>query len=221
MLYCDPVIAWSNQGLKLFKQDWLSVWKYFVPHRDPSLLPRQWRIATGIQKSYRKSEAIKEKTRLYEAKRRRLKASMADGHTLSEKEVDNEEDNSGEEMDNENEAYVHEAFLADSETGSSNNLSYEISLSGIGRTNVQFTNMIIYHGTNTTEKFASISGCFQVQSDRASFTVITCPTRKCKGARVVKLAPGLPPINLPPSVRVISQSALQNHPTRSAHSYTS
>ncbi|RWW00100.1 hypothetical protein GW17_00036952, partial [Ensete ventricosum] len=46
ILYFDTVIAWSNQGLKLFKQDWLSVWKYFVPHRDPSLLPRQWRIAT-------------------------------------------------------------------------------------------------------------------------------------------------------------------------------
>ncbi|URE39147.1 hypothetical protein MUK42_07914 [Musa troglodytarum] len=121
------------KGLKLFKQDWLSVWKYFVPHRDPSLLPRQWRIATGTQKSYRKSEAIKEKRRLYEAKRRRLKASMADGHTLSEKEVDNEEDNSGEDMDKENEAYVHEAFLSDSETGSSNNLSYEISLAGIDR----------------------------------------------------------------------------------------
>ncbi|URE39141.1 hypothetical protein MUK42_07914 [Musa troglodytarum] len=124
------------KGLKLFKQDWLSVWKYFVPHRDPSLLPRQWRIATGTQKSYRKSEAIKEKRRLYEAKRRRLKASMADGHTLSEKEVDNEEDNSGEDMDKENEAYVHEAFLSDSETGSSNNLSYEISLAGIGRSNM-------------------------------------------------------------------------------------
>ncbi|URE39146.1 hypothetical protein MUK42_07914 [Musa troglodytarum] len=161
------------KGLKLFKQDWLSVWKYFVPHRDPSLLPRQWRIATGTQKSYRKSEAIKEKRRLYEAKRRRLKASMADGHTLSEKEVDNEEDNSGEDMDKENEAYVHEAFLSDSETGSSNNLSYEISLAGIGRSNVQFTNMIIYHGTNTTEKFASSVKCFQVQKDRAVHEIDT------------------------------------------------
>ncbi|CAL9102089.1 unnamed protein product, partial [Musa textilis] len=47
----------------------------------------EWRIATGTQKSYRKSEAIKEKRRLYETKRRRLKASMADGHTLSEKEM--------------------------------------------------------------------------------------------------------------------------------------
>ncbi|CAL9059883.1 unnamed protein product [Musa banksii] len=265
-------------------EDWLSVWKCFVPHRDPSLLPWQWRIDTGTQKSYRKSEAIKEKRRLYEAKRRRLKASMIDGHHYLRRrlnfayfirlrkfdlleyyfivfigcmifQVDNEEDNSGEEMDNENEAYVHEAFLADTETGSSNNLSYEISLSGIGRTNVQFTNMIIYHGTNTTEKFSSISGCFQVQKDRAvhplshcsdprytsSYTSqlnhlssisnfgrpgshlgsLPCPTHKCKGARVVKLAPGLPPINLPPSVRVISQSALQNHPSGSAHSYTS
>ncbi|URE48901.1 hypothetical protein MUK42_26205 [Musa troglodytarum] len=50
-------------------------------------------------------------------------------------QVDNEDDNSGEDMDKENEAYVHEAFLSDSETGSSNNLSYEISLSGIGRSN--------------------------------------------------------------------------------------
>ncbi|RZR99229.1 hypothetical protein BHM03_00028750 [Ensete ventricosum] len=170
--------------------------------------------------------------------------------------VDNEEDNSGEDMDNENEAYVHEAFLAESETGSSNNLSYEISLSSIGRSNVQFTNMIIYHGTNTSEKVASSSECFRVQ-DRAVHEINTslkpmksmhplshcsdprytsisnfgrpgshlgslpCPTRKCKGARVVKLAPGLPPINLPPSVRVISQSALQNHPSGSAHAYTS
>ncbi|THU61950.1 hypothetical protein C4D60_Mb01t00010 [Musa balbisiana] len=162
------------EGLKLFKQDWLSVWKYFVPHRDPSLLPRQWRIATGTQKSYRKSEAIKEKRRLYEAKRRRLKASMVDGHPLSEKEVDNEEDNSGEDMDNENEAYL-------------NHLS---SISNFGRPGSHLGSL-------------------------------PCPTRKCKGARVVKLAPGLPPINLPPSVRVISQSALQNHPSGSAHAYTS
>ncbi|URE48900.1 hypothetical protein MUK42_26205 [Musa troglodytarum] len=157
---------------------------------------------------------------------------MADGHTLSEKEVDNEDDNSGEDMDKENEAYVHEAFLSDSETGSSNNLSYEISLSGIGRSNVQFTDMIIYHGTNTTEKFASSVKCFQVQKDRAlnylssisnfgrpgsHLGSLPCPTRKCKGARVVKLAPGLPPINLPlPNQHVAeenaSQSDLQMHP---------
>jgi len=76
-----------NQGLKLFKNDWLSVWKFIVPHRDPSLLPRLWRIATGTQKSYKKSEAMKEKRRLYDAKRRKMKASMDDCQTSSDKEV--------------------------------------------------------------------------------------------------------------------------------------
>lgn len=50
------------------------------------MLPRQWRIAMGIQKSYKKTEAVKEKRRLYEAKRRRLKAFMTEQET-SEKEV--------------------------------------------------------------------------------------------------------------------------------------
>lgn len=65
-----------TQGLKLFKNDLNSVWRYFVPYRDPSLLPRQWRIATGTQKSYRKSEALKEKRRAYEANRRKRKAGQ-------------------------------------------------------------------------------------------------------------------------------------------------
>ncbi|XP_073107965.1 uncharacterized protein [Elaeis guineensis] len=103
-----------NEGLKLFKHDWLSIWKFFVPHRDPSLLPRQWRIATGTQKSYKKSEDDKEKRRLYEAKRRKIKASMTDKEVTSELEVDNGA-NSADDMDNEDEAFVHEAFLADSE----------------------------------------------------------------------------------------------------------
>ncbi|WOL09149.1 hypothetical protein Cni_G17902 [Canna indica] len=234
------------EGLKLFKQDWLSVWKIFVPHRDPSLLPRQWRIATGTQKSYKKSEAIKEKRRLYEARRRRLKASISDGNTLFEKEVDNDGDNSGEDMDYVNEAYVHEAFLADSETGTSNNISYEISLSGIGNSDIQFNNIQAQkdrvHELNTSIKPTTIKNPLSLCTDirytslnalqsnchssisnlgtpRSHLGSIPVPTRKSKGARVVKLAPGLPPINLPPSVRVISQSAIQNHPNGSSHSY--
>ncbi|XP_042405448.1 uncharacterized protein LOC121995748 [Zingiber officinale] len=241
-----------HEGLKLFKQDWLSVWKFFVPHRDPSLLPRQWRIATGTQKSYRKSEAIKEKRRLYEAKRRKLKASMNDKHAAAEKESDdNEDDNSGEDMDNENEAYVHEAFLADSETGCSNSMPYEISPSGFCRSSIQFTNMVLYDGAYASGKSASnsekptgimnpLSNCGDLRytsSNNLQFNnhslisnlgapqshlgSLHGPGRKFKGARVVKLAPGLPPINLPPSVRVISQSTLQNHPNGSSHSHIS
>lgn len=58
-----------------------------MPHRDPSLLPRQWRSATGVQKSYNKSEAEKEKRRSYEAKRRKLKASMPNSQAVHGQEV--------------------------------------------------------------------------------------------------------------------------------------
>jgi hypothetical protein len=71
----------------MFKNDWTSVWRFVVPHRDPSLLQRQWRAASGLQKSYNKSEAAKEKRRSYEAKRRKLKASMPDSRVVREQEV--------------------------------------------------------------------------------------------------------------------------------------
>lgn len=44
-----------------------------VPHRDPSLLARQWRTAIGNQKSYKGDEHTKAKRRLYESKRRKSK----------------------------------------------------------------------------------------------------------------------------------------------------
>ncbi|XP_041026855.1 uncharacterized protein LOC121267039 [Juglans microcarpa x Juglans regia] len=54
-------IASIQEGLKLYKMDWISVWKFVVPHRDPSLLPQQWRIALGTQRSYKQDAAKKEK----------------------------------------------------------------------------------------------------------------------------------------------------------------
>lgn len=76
------------QGLRVFKFDWMSIWKFLVPHRDPSLLPRQWRIALGTQKSYKIDAAKKEKRRLYESKRRKSKAAdLASWQIVSEKEV--------------------------------------------------------------------------------------------------------------------------------------
>ncbi|XP_057960642.1 uncharacterized protein LOC131152795 [Malania oleifera] len=112
-------IALIHKGIKVFKLDWMSIWKFIVPYRDPSLLPRQWRIAHGTQKSYKSDSAKKEKRRLYESKRRRCKAALSSWQTASEKE-DNQVENDGGEnncggdnIDNEDEAYVHEAFLAD------------------------------------------------------------------------------------------------------------
>lgn len=76
------------QGLVVFKNDLMSVWKFVVPYRDPVLLPRQWRIAIGTQKSYKVDEQKRKKRRLYESNRRKGKASdLLKWHSSSEKEV--------------------------------------------------------------------------------------------------------------------------------------
>lgn len=76
------------QGLKIYKLDWVSVWKFVVPYRDPSLLPRQWRIATGTQKSYKMDGFKKEKRRIYEANKRKHKpADPSRWDSSSDKEV--------------------------------------------------------------------------------------------------------------------------------------
>ena len=83
-----PSIILHAQGLKAFKLDWMSVWKFIVPHRDPSLLPRQWRIALGTQRSYKQDEAKKERRRLYESERRKRKAvDLMNWQHASDKEV--------------------------------------------------------------------------------------------------------------------------------------
>lgn len=60
----------NPQGLKYFKYDWMSVWQFIVPYRDPSSLSRQWRTSLGIQKSYKLDAVKNEKRRLYESKRK-------------------------------------------------------------------------------------------------------------------------------------------------------
>ena len=54
----------------------MSVWQFAVPYRDPSSLARKWRIAHGIQKSYKQQNPEKkEKRRIYESTRRKMKAA--------------------------------------------------------------------------------------------------------------------------------------------------
>lgn len=76
-----------TQGLKKFKLDFMSIWRFFLPYRDPSLLPRQWRIASGTQKSYKSDATKKAKRRLYELRRKTSKPSPSSWHSSSEKEV--------------------------------------------------------------------------------------------------------------------------------------
>lgn len=248
--------ALISEGLRIFKHDWLSVWKYFVPHRDPSMLPRQWRIATGTQKSYKKTEAVKEKRRIYEARRRRMKACLTDTQT-SEKEV-NDGDGSDSDLDCGDEAYVHEAFLEDPEPGSSKNLFQNVRLSSTNGNNAQAFRPMQYknNGNDSGEaqvatgnanillnssnqpkdvhslhQFSQIryGASYSISSNHLSscsisgtsgghFVTQSYRARKRKGLRVVKLAPDLPPVNLPPSVRVISQSAFKIYHGKSLHS---
>ncbi|XP_062228317.1 uncharacterized protein LOC133926403 isoform X2 [Phragmites australis] len=230
-----------REGLRMFKNDWTSVWRLVVPHRDPSLLQRQWRVASGVQKSYSKSETAKEKRRSYEAKRRKLRASMPDSRVVCEQGADN---NASEGVENDDDSYVNEAFLEDRDR-SMNMTPSQLSLSrNAGKS------MIMQSGTSIDEECGATGGNIEPRkgsdtkldvttsyipfisctSDGPSSVRAPCTTapkvscgsldqlqasRLCKekGSCVVKLAPDLPPVNLPPSVRVISQVAFHQNAT--------
>ncbi|GLT83273.1 hypothetical protein SLE2022_015710 [Rubroshorea leprosula] len=238
-----------QEGLKVFKLDWMSVWRFIVPHRDPSLLPRQWRIALGTQKSYNLDEAKKEKRRLYELKRRKQKADMANMQHASDKEECQAECTGGENcsgddnMDNGDESYVHEAFLADWRPGTSTSISSECSnirdknlpddllpqgdhirqqpnIAVVGRAltgNVHGSPYALNYSQHPYTLSHCASNTLQPSNPVPSMTLNSSksqihlrPYRARKSnPHVVKLAPDLPPVNLPPSVRVIPKSALE------------
>ncbi|KAK1306714.1 hypothetical protein QJS10_CPA10g01129 [Acorus calamus] len=231
------------EGLKVLKLDWTSIWRLLVPYRDPSLLQRQWRVATGTQKTYKiTSDAAKAKRRQYELNRRSRKKALAATQTLSEKEVDSEADNgSDSDTEEEDEAYVHEAFLAEWEPESSKLISTEFPSCRLDKSTTDSSGVWPYEKSQTTQQVYSdpvrqedrpIHGSFPSSKSLAHAGYAASSTsnwsmkspsshinsqlhrkRKRGISQVVKLAPDLPPVNLPPSVRVISQSAFQSNPT--------
>ncbi|KAL3521998.1 hypothetical protein ACH5RR_014832 [Cinchona calisaya] len=219
-------IARIEEGLKIFKLDWMSIWKFIVPYRDPSLLPRQWRIATGTQKSYKSDEKKKSKRQLYERNRRNKKsAALANWESSPEKE-DNSADKACEaknnvdnQMDREDEAYVHEAFLADWRPGTT--VSSRFPKSGLQEQFPPIQPTLQEVSQVSEELDRSRSGDAQtpvsnellaaVRSSSSQLCWRPYRARRVNNARVVKLAPDLPPVNLPPSVRVMSQSAFKSH----------
>ncbi|PSR88093.1 Myb-like protein [Actinidia chinensis var. chinensis] len=254
-------IARIQEGLKVFKLDWMSVWKFVVPYRDPSLLPRQWRIATGTQRSYKSTADKKEKRRLYASNRRKCKdAALATWKTSSEKEdcqTDNAcgEINCGRDyVENEDEVYVHEAFLADWRPGTSFSVSSRLPVSNPRERN-QPSDLLLQEGSHDMEqrnnsgpgeslpplglefpaaiKYSRNLDILSDFTNHRHFTPAVEPnhpvsdmtlrpsksqfcsrpyrSRRTNSARLVKLAPDLPPVNLPPSVRVMSQSAFKSY----------
>ncbi|XP_027351228.1 uncharacterized protein LOC113862330 isoform X2 [Abrus precatorius] len=256
-------MACIQEGLKIYKFDWMSVWQYIVPHRDPSLLPRQWRIALGTQKSYKVDASKREKRRLYESKRRKLKAAALESwQAISDKEDCDAEIAGSECMDYSDVPYVHQAFLADWRPDASTvTYSDRISIaSGEGNLahdaisqDSQFYRGIhdyglsgkVPHQNSNRSAFPSISKIpqfFHATSDLrngikgASSTInpmkpvfeVTSSSkyycrpyrsRKVHNAHLVKLAPDLPPVNLPPSVRVVSQTDFKGFPCGTSKIY--
>ncbi|XP_019253391.1 PREDICTED: uncharacterized protein LOC109232166 [Nicotiana attenuata] len=219
-------VARIEEGLKVFKLDWMSVWKFIVPYRDPSLLPRQWRIAIGTQKSYKSDASKKAKRRLYEERRKSKAAALENRHVSSEKE-DNVADyavteNSGADncTERDEEAYVHEAFLADWRPAVSS-IQVNHSISDLAE-KIPPAQLLGDESSPVAEEMNSsrsgsgqshISNEFPVSLKASKTESFSRPyrARKCNNGQLVKLAPGLPPVNLPPSVRVISQSAFKSY----------
>ncbi|XP_050235391.1 uncharacterized protein LOC126683732 [Mercurialis annua] len=242
-----------QEGLRAFKHDWTSVWRFIVPHRDPSLLPRQWRVAIGTQRSYKSDAAKKEKRRVYESNRRRCKtANLANWHQVSGKE-DNRihptggENNSGDDyVDNPNEAYVHQAFLADWRPDAPNLTSSERLCSNLRDKNLPpgalsregshirnqshfvdmhgFAHAHYYQYPHSMPNYTNVRHCppnsmqlnhqvFDRTQSAVKSQLFMWPywTRRTEGAHLVKLAPDLPPVNLPATVRIISQAALKSN----------
>ncbi|GMH05306.1 hypothetical protein Nepgr_007146 [Nepenthes gracilis] len=245
-----------SEGLRVFKLDWMSIWKFIVPYRDPSLLQRQWRIAHGTQKSYRMDSAKREKRRLYELRRRQRKTAAIRSPHTSDNEIENagRPNGSGEDcMDNDNEAYVHEAFLADWQPPSTSTISSEISpLHLKSRCQPNLSAEVCKRvreepGNHGNQEFQSercrshefpapVEDTREPDSNPAHYLSFeshnmapNCPvpdltlnsskykpifrpyrSRRPRSSRLIRLAPDLPPVNLPPSVRVISQAAFRS-----------
>lgn len=218
-----------EEGLKVYKLDWMAVWKYMVPHRDPLLLARQWRTAVGNQKSYKGDEHTKAKRRLYESKRRksklegsRLQTTGAGQNregwsteedvrckTLSDRELQNcsadnagGENNSGDDGgNNEDEAYVHEAFLADWRPGPSS------AVLNLGENDTRPVNFHTQHPNFSSHPVPA--KIVRSSVPEVHLRPYRAPRSDC--SRLVKLAPDLPPVNLPPTVRIMSQSAFTKY----------
>ena len=160
-------------------------------------------------------------------------------------------------VDNDDEAYVHEAFLADWRPGNTSFSSSEVHFSNVTEKNLH-SDSPSQEGSHVREwssihrsgecrpqnvhvhEFPAASNYFQnphmfshfphvrnsasstmepshpisdlnLKSSKSQIYLRPYRVRRNSSAHQVKLAPDLPPVNLPPSVRIISQSALKSY----------
>ncbi|KAI5073213.1 hypothetical protein GOP47_0011226 [Adiantum capillus-veneris] len=203
--------ACIEEGLKFFRSDWMKVWEHCVPYRDPVTLSRLWRAAVGLQKSYSASEEAKEKHRIGEKLRRQKQALLKEKNdgTIGDMNSGDEtcEDTTG--------AYFHEAFLADynSQACSPRGLSSDMTTACQASAAVRNSLTPVPNVPLPTGTCLPPSKSDYLHSAQSLGTLDTTfkPSRRGKRYRrssfqIIKLAPGLPSLNLPRCVRVISQA---------------
>ncbi|KAJ8764197.1 hypothetical protein K2173_005377 [Erythroxylum novogranatense] len=213
---------------ELYKLDWMFVWKFVVPHRNPSLLPHQWRIALGTQRSYKDNQV----------------ESKMEGNR------------SGDDcMGNANKAYVHQGFLADWRPSATSLLFSKLPCLDITTKDLP-SKKLLTKGSHIKEQpkaygpgglqsliddipsfsYASYYyhcltafdvtyvrhfPCNSTQNHQISDTRLNAwkskiyfwPYQACRrdGACLVKLAPKLHPVNLPSSIHEIPLSVLKSN----------
>ncbi|KAL9355760.1 hypothetical protein Peur_053730 [Populus x canadensis] len=210
-----------QEGLRVYKLDLLSLWKFDVLHRDPSLLPRQLRIALGTQKSYKQDAARKEKRRISEAKKRSKTADLANWKPASDKECnvlpnvikffgrvqDNQADRTGggnssgdDCVDNSNKAYVHQAFLSlETRPGEAQLWSDNMNGCPYGSSSNQYSlTQIKPSPPNTILPNYQISN-MSLSTSKSQIHLRPYRSPKTDSVHIVRLAPDLTPVNLPRS----------------------
>lgn len=228
-----------QEGLRAHKLDWMSMWRVCVPHRDPSLLPRQLRIALGTQRSYKLDDAKKEKRRIYELKRRRSKTSdsekwqliceKADGmcgqnnsaddpvyhvsrwradtsHIVSSNQGGKEHPRDTLSEENINNGEPNDCGTGKSQPRTENKHSVSSkSLYNQHLSAASHATRVMPCSSNTMQPNYQVSDV-RMNTRKSQIHLPPYRTRRTDGACLVKLAPDLPPVNLPRSVRVIPVS---------------
>ncbi|KAG0558050.1 hypothetical protein M758_10G001000 [Ceratodon purpureus] len=205
-------IACIDEALKVYKYDWNKVCHHCVPHRDPATLPRQWRIALGTQTSNKPSLNNKENRKLHDSGQHQGFAATSQ-ICPSVRIVHSEPCEAGScgghcELEN---SESHRKFLGDLCTSpATSHLSSGIpSASDPVRSSATTSSRQGQINGNTPSLCSGTLGTQLKSSKRVNSNVHSSPstyTFSLKDNQTVKLAPGLPLLKLPPTVRVLSHS---------------
>ncbi|XP_050107131.1 uncharacterized protein LOC126586349 isoform X2 [Malus sylvestris] len=220
----------KKQSLALVPKDISKLAQGFFPLFNPALFPykpptgavanrilftdaEDELLALGMMEHNTDWKAIQQRFLPCKTKHQDCQAEKSGGENSADGLTDN----------NAGETYVHEAFLADWRPGTScverNPHSGTLSQGAIH----EWVNVFGQKEAPQTQTVSQYPhGQSQITGVR-HFTSSTTPAnhsvsqlyyrpyraRRTNGAQLVKLAPQLPPVNLPPSVRVVSQSAFR------------